>query len=158
MISVDSTIYYVGSNDDKGFAMSMDRLGIIIGGSWANGLDIKLSPSFEIEDVIVGSLITVQGKNSRFFGIISDIVLEASDQSLRSSPPDIDNPFIAKIISGTGAFTVVKFSPHLSITNDTDSILHGPEPALTIPSHFASAFPASDSDISLIYGEEDEKQ
>jgi hypothetical protein len=137
--------------------MSIDRLGIIIGGSWANGLDIKLNSSFEIEDVIVGSLVTVQGKNSRFFGIISDMVLEASDQSLRSSPPDIDDPFITKIISGTGAFTVIKFSPHLSITNKANSILHGPEPALTIPSHFASAFPASDSDINLIYGKEDEK-
>ena len=132
-------------------------LGMVIGGSLERGLDIRLNANSSVEDVKVGSIVAIQGNQSRFFGYVSDISLETSDTSLRAAPPDVDDPFIAQIISGTGAFGVAKVSPQLTLGSNASAILEGPQPARSIVGHFAPAFPASDSDISAIFGGEDDR-
>ena len=132
-------------------------LGMVVGGSLEHGLEIRLNAASPVEEVKVGSFVAIQGQGSRYFGIVSDIALEASDPSLRSAPPDVDDPFIARIVSGTGAFAVARVSPQLTLGSDAISILEGPQPARAIPAHFSPAFPASDSDINAIFGAEDDR-
>ena len=132
-------------------------LGMVIGGSLSQGVEVRLDPAFPAEQVKVGSFVAIQGRDSRFFGIVSDISLEASDASLRSAPPDVDDPFIAGIVSGTGAYAIATVSPQLTLGTDALSILEGPQPARSIPAHFAPAYPASDEDINAVFGAEDER-
>ena len=132
-------------------------LGMVVGGSLEHGLEVRLNAASPVEEVKVGSFVAIQGHGSRFFGIVSDIALEASDPSLRSAPPDVDDPFIARIVSGTGAFAVARVSPQLALSSDALSILEGPQPARAIPAHFSPAFPASESDINAIFGAEDDR-
>ena len=118
---------------------------------------MRLDSAFPAEQVKVGSFVAIQGRDSRFFGIVSDISLEASDASLRSAPPDVDDPFIAGIVSGTGAYAIATVSPQLTLGTDALSILDGPQPARSIPAHFAPAYLASDEDIHAVFGAEDER-
>ena len=60
------------------------KIGVVIGGSLSSGLDIRLGSDYSIENLYVGDGITILGREKRFFGIISDIQLQASDSSLRS--------------------------------------------------------------------------
>ena len=132
-------------------------LGMVVGGSLSQGVEVRLDSAFPAERVKVGSFVAIQGRESRFFGIVSDISLEASDASLRSAPPDVDDPFIAGIVSGTGAYAIATVSPQLTLGTDALSILDGPQPARSIPAHFAPAYPASDEDIHAVFGAEDDR-
>ena len=132
-------------------------LGMVVGGSLSRGIEVRLDPSFAVEQVKVGSFVAIQGRESRFFGIVSDISLEASDASLRSTPPDVDDPFIARTLSGTSAYAVAMVNPHLALSMDALSLLEGPQPARFIPAHFAPVYQASEEDIHAVFGAEDER-
>ena len=130
---------------------------MVIGGSLERGLEVKLNPAFPLEEAHVGSFVAIQGQSSRYFGIISDVSLEASDSSMRSAPPDVDDPFIAQIVSGTGVYGVATVSPQLTLGGDAFENLEGPKPARSIPAHFAPVYLASEEDVSAIFGTDDER-
>ncbi len=132
-------------------------LGMVVGGSVERGVEVRLNASFPVEEVKVGGFVAIQGQESRFFGIVSDIALEASDSTLRSAPPDVDDPFIAKVVTGTGAYAIVTVSPQLTLGSDAASILEGPKPARSIPAHFAPVYLASEEDVRAIFGGEDDR-
>ena len=77
-------------------------LGLIVAGSLSHGLDVKLSPERSIEEVKVGRYVTIQGEQTRFFCMASDVRLEATDAALASTPPDLSDPLIAEVLRGTG--------------------------------------------------------
>ena len=78
-------------------------LGLVVGGSLAQGVEIRLNPSGEtlVEDVKVGTFVTIQGSRYRFFGVVTDLELTSSDPRLKHSPPDSGDPVMAQVISGT---------------------------------------------------------
>ena len=91
--------------------------------------------------------------------MVTDISLGASDLSLKSTPPDVSNPFIAEVVSGTTAYGTIMVEPMLTLGNRDDPtlMLDGPQPAKTVPAHFSAAASASDRDIELVFGTEDER-
>ena len=133
------------------------RLGMVVSGSLTEGMEVRLDASTSIEDIKVGTFVNIQGQRMRFFGVVTDVALKAMDQSLLTSPPDVSNPFIAKVISGTAAYGTITVEPMLTI-GGSDSIagIDGPQPAKTVPPHFSTVGTASDDDIRIVFGEEDE--
>jgi len=125
------------------------RLGMVIGGSLAEGLDLKLDPDVSVEEVKAGQYVTVDGERSRFFCVVSDLRLETTDPALAANPPDLSNPIIAQALRGTGAYGVVHVVP--TLVQGTEKI----GPVRTVPPHYAAAYEATQEEIERIFGPED---
>ena len=132
-------------------------LGLVVGGSLAHGVEIRLNPSGEtlVEDVKVGTFVTIQGSRYRFFGVVTDLELTSSDPRLKHSPPDSADPVMAQVISGTVAYGTVSVLPNLTMPLAAGG--GGPVAAKTIPSHFSPAWPASAQDVELVFGQDDDR-
>jgi len=130
-------------------------LGIVVSGSLEKGLEVRLDSSASVEDVVVGRYVTVEGQKRRFFGMITDITLGVTDQELTVTPPDTSSPFIAEVLAGTATYGMLHVLPMLTIGGDVASLIEGPQPVKTVPSHFSVVNLASDRDMELVFGEED---
>lgn len=130
---------------------SVTRLGVIVGGSISKGLSVKLEHNVSVEDLAVGRYIVVRGEQKRFFCMVTDITLDSTNPVIQSMPPDISDPFIRDVYTGTVAYSVVTVIPMLIIDD-----LEGALPVKTIPGHFNSAYNATEADVNAVFGEEDE--
>jgi DNA helicase HerA-like ATPase len=135
-----------------------ERLGIIVSGSLAKGVEVRLDSSASIEDMAVGRFVTIEGAKRRFFGMITDVSLGMTDQRLSLTPPDVSDPFIAEVLAGTSTFGTLHVSPSLVIGGDATTMLEGPQPVKTVPSHFSVVKAATQEDVELVFGTEDEKR
>ncbi|MEK7681199.1 MAG: DUF87 domain-containing protein [Chloroflexota bacterium] len=131
------------------------RLGAVVGGSLGEGLDVHLDADVSVEDVKVGRFVTIQGQKQRFFGVVTDVALASADQRLSAIPPDAGDPFIAEVLAGTGAYGLITVTPMLTLGGGIAGI-EGPQPVKTVPSHFSEARTATDADVELVFGREDE--
>ncbi|MBZ0295441.1 MAG: ATP-binding protein [Anaerolineae bacterium] len=125
------------------------RLGIVVGGSLSKGLVVKLDRGQTVEELAVGRYVVVHGKNKRFFCMINDIVLDNTNPSIQNDPPDISDPFLNAVYSGTTAYGTVHVVPMLSLDDGK------PKPVKSIPSHFMPVFNATDEDVNDVFGKED---
>jgi hypothetical protein len=128
------------------------KLGFVISGALTKGIDVRLDGDISVEDLAVGRYVTIEGQKRRFFGMVTDVTLDASDQRIMSAPPDISDPFIAEVINGTSTFGRVHVLPMLTIGSGADILLEGPEPVKTVPAHFSVVREASEKDIGSVFG------
>jgi DNA helicase HerA-like ATPase len=135
-----------------------DRLGIVVSGSLEGGVEVKLDGSVSVEDMAVGRYVTIEGQKQRFFGMITDISLGVIDQKLTLTPPEVSDPFMAEVLAGTSIFGTLHILPMLTISGDVASLIEGPQPVKTVPSHFSVVNLASQRDVELVFGGEDEKR
>ena len=126
--------------------------GIIVGGSLSDGLEVRLAGGSSIEDVKVGRLVTIEGKSHKFFGQVSDVILESSDRNLSAQSEEISNGLMSEVVTGTAAYGLIKVQPKLSV--DADDIRANPQAAKTVPPHFSKVAASTHSDIEMIFGEE----
>ena len=135
-----------------------NSFGSVVAGSLSDGVEIRLHPAGEtlIEDVKVGTFVTIRGSRYRFFGVVTGLVLNSSDSRLRHTPPDPEDPFLAEALSGTLAYGVVSALPNLTMPLVSGSG-EVPTAAKTIPSHFSPAYPASAEDVEMVFGRDDEQ-
>jgi len=133
-------------------------LGIIVSGSVDKGVEVKLDSSASVEDMVVGRYVTIEGRQRRFFGMITDISLGVTDPQLTVNPPGATAPFLSEVLNGTATYGIVHVLPMLTIGGDAASLIEGPQPVKTVPSHFSSVRLASDADMNLVFGEEDENR
>ncbi|MBI4301798.1 MAG: ATP-binding protein [Chloroflexi bacterium] len=125
------------------------RLGMVVSGSLSEGLEVKLDGSVSVEAVRSGRLVAVQGQNQRFLGQITDVRLAAIDRLLTVTPPDVADPFIAQVVTGTSTYGILKVIQSLALSSS------GIEEAKTIPGHFSAVTEASAADVEMAYGTED---
>ena len=131
------------------------RLGMVVSGSLTEGVQVKLDPDSSVEAVKVGTFVTLQGERMRFFGVVTDVSLGSTDATLSVSPPDVSDPYVARVISGTAAYGALTVEPMLTIAgDDPEVLLEGPQPAKTVPPHFAEAAAANEQDIERVFGGE----
>ncbi|UCC61292.1 MAG: ATP-binding protein [Dehalococcoidia bacterium] len=120
-------------------------------------MEVKLDSATPIEEMAVGRYVVIEGQTSRFFGMITDIELGAIDQQLTITPPDIADSFIADVVTGTSTYGKLQVTPMLTISGDATSLLEGPKPVKTVPRHFSPVREASEQDVELVFGREDER-
>jgi len=135
-----------------------NNLGTVISGSLTRGVEVKLDASVSVEDMVVGRYVAIEGEKHRFFGMITDVSLETVDPRAMITPPDISDPFIAQVITGTTTYGKLRVLPMLTIGGDAASILEGPQPAKTVPVHFSAVKLASQRDVEMVFGAEDERR
>jgi len=130
-------------------------LGIVVSGSVEKGVDIRLDTQASVEDMVVGRYVTIEGAKRRFFGMITDISLGVTDEAIMQTPPDVSNSFTSEVLAGTATYGTLHVLPMLTIGGDTASIIEGPQPVKTVPSHFSRVSLASEQDMELVFGKED---
>jgi len=140
-----------GMPDFKGSAWR----GLVIGGSLTDGVDVRLDPDASVEDIKVGTLVAIEGERMRFLGQVTDVSLASADRTLGAAPPDVSDPFIARVVSGTTAYGTIKVAPRLVLSKEVGIAAEGPQPAKTVPAHFSRVAQASGGDVELVFGKED---
>jgi DNA helicase HerA-like ATPase len=131
----------------------LQRLGIVVGGSLSKGLDVKLDQGTVIEGLAVGRYVVVHGQTGRrFFSIVTDVQLDALNPFVEKSPPDTSDSFLNRVYQGTVVFGRVHISPMLMLEKDGSE----PKPIKTVPSHFTPVYPASEEEVALIFGQEEQ--
>jgi DNA helicase HerA-like ATPase len=128
-------------------------LGVVVGGSLSAGLTVKIHPAFTVEKLAVGRYVVIRGRQTdrTFFGIITDIGLDATDSDLARRPPMPEEDFSAEVLSGEIAYGTMHVSPMLMLDEDQDQ----PRPVKTIPGHFSAVFEATAKDVDRVFGTED---
>ena len=134
------------------------RLGTVISGSLTGGVQVKMDPSMSVEDIAVGRYVAIRGEKKRFFGLITDVSLEAVDPRALTMPPDISDPFIASVVSGTTTYARISILPSLTISNVVMGDGVGAMPVKTVPSHFSDVELATQRDVEMVFGKEDERR
>jgi DNA helicase HerA-like ATPase len=134
-----------------------ERLGIVTSASLESGVEVRLDADVSVEDMVVGRYVTIQGKQRRFFGMITDVRLGVSDERIQYAAPDVADPFMAEVLTGTSTFGEIHVTPMLTI-GGADTLLEGPQPVKTIPGHFAGVYLATEEDMDTVFGEEGEKR
>lgn len=130
------------------------HLGIVVSGSLTKGIDVRLDDSISIEDMVVGRYVTIQGRRQRFFGMITDVTLGVADERITQSPPGLSDTFLAEVLGGTSTYGLLHIQPYLTLGTGVKTI-DEPQPVKTVPSHFAPVNLASEHDMELIFGKED---
>ena len=130
-------------------------LGLVVEGSLGRGVEVRLDAGASVEDIKVGTFVTIQGSRNRFFGVVTDISLGSTDARLSRSPPRVDDPFIARVVEGTVAYGTISVLPTLTMPVALGDS-QGPAAAKSIPSHFSRAYQASQRDVELVFGREDQ--
>ena len=129
------------------------KLGMVISGSLSKGLEVKLDTTAPIEDIAVGRYVIVEGAKLRFFGMITDVVLDNTNPQIEKTPPDVSDSFLRDIYAGTSTFGRIHVSPMLVLDEQAEQ----PRPVKTIPGHFSTVRAATEEDVNLVFGPEDEQ-
>ena len=128
-------------------------VGTVVEGSATRGIQVRLDASASVEDVKVGTFVTIQGQQLRFFGVVTDIGLGATDSDIKHNPPDIEDSFIAQVMAGVTAYGTLSVLPVLAMPAVLGDSA-GPSPAKTVPPHFSKAYIASEQDVEAVFGSE----
>ena len=125
----------------------------MVGGSLADGVEVRLAEGASVESIPVGSYVVIQGESRRFFGMVSEVRLASTDTHIRSAPGGFSDPFVAQALTGTAAYGTIVVRPRLVLP----TVAGGPgdnAPARTVPAHFSRASRASEADVAQVFGEE----
>ncbi len=129
------------------------RLGVVTEGAFNEGLVVRLDPGTSTEHLRIGSFVVVEGEQHRYFGLISDLTLQAADPRISADPPRDASPFIRNVLSGTATYATVQVKPQLML--DISKHERKMEPVRTIPMHFATLREATEMDFHTVFGEPD---
>ena len=129
-------------------------LGLVVEGSLSAGLTVKLDPRFSLEKLAVGRYVVLRGRETgrQFFGLLTDLALDATNPDLARRPPASEDDFLADVLRGGMAYGTAHVSPMLML--DEDSL--EPRPVKTIPAHFSPVYEASAEDVARVFGQEDQ--
>jgi len=141
--------------------MNYKRLGVVVDGTFNSGLTVRLDPVTTTEQLRIGSFVVVEGQHNRYFSLISDMHLKATDPRLLADPPRDASPFIGQALAGTSTYATVEVRPMLMLEKVDESkpgvLLQersGPQPVKTIPMHFAELREANELDFATVFGTE----
>jgi DNA helicase HerA-like ATPase len=130
-------------------------LGMVIEGSVTDGVEVRLDPGASVERVKVGTFVTIQGAENRFFGVVTNVGLGSTDPRLKYTPLPDNDSFVTRVLQGTVAFGTVSVLPQLTMPEVLGST-EPPAAAKSIPSHFSRVFAASQTDVELVFGSEED--
>lgn len=126
-------------------------LGAVVSGSLSKGLEVKLSPDRLIEGLAVGRYVVVHGQTGRrFFGMITDVVLESRHPEVEQSPPADPDGFLARVYRGILTYGRVHVTPMLVLDEAGAA-----RPAKTVPAHFTHVYDATPEEVAEIFGDAD---
>ncbi|MDQ7030533.1 MAG: ATP-binding protein [Ardenticatenia bacterium] len=137
-----------------------ERLGVVVGGTFNDGLLVRLDPDTDVESLRVGSFCVVEGRRYRYFSTLQDLRLHSTDNALMADPPRTLSPLVRRALIGVTTYATAHVKPMLMIPiyDEHDLVVggEGPQPVKTIPVHFAHMVRAQPQDFVAVFGEERE--
>src|SRR5258706_11320374 len=117
---------------------------------------MKLAVGRTVEDVRAGRFVVVRGEQFRFFCMITNVTLSASNPQILLNPPAVTDELHRKVLAGTVTFGTVELRPMLMTPADGSDEYdeEGLLPVKTIPPHFSPVYDASAEDVNRIFGSE----
>jgi uncharacterized protein len=125
-------------------------IGIVVQGSLSLGLEARLNADISVEEMRVGKFVIIKGRKTRFFSMLTDVVLGTSSPKILMNPPEHDDDFMSEVLAGTGTFGTIKLTPMLMFEPETNEL----RPVKTVPSHFAQVLDATEFDFTQVFGSE----
>jgi DNA helicase HerA-like ATPase len=128
-----------------------------VSGSLIGGLEMKLDEWYSVEDVRAGKFVVIEGEKSRFFCMVTDVRLDATNQQVLADPPDEEEDLMRQVLHGTATYGTVCLRPLLMTEKEDAGITESGEPHLvkTIPVHFSVVCEAEEEDVNRIFGSEE---
>lgn len=134
------------------------RLGVLTGGSFTEGLTVRLDAATSTEDLRVGDFVVLEGDQHRYFSMLSDMQLEVTDAGLAADPPPVASRFVRQALAGTHTYATVVVKPSLVLrgvgSDEVTAEARRPEPVRNIPMHFSELRQATQADIDGVFGKE----
>jgi uncharacterized protein len=130
-----------------------DQLGVVTEGSFSAGLTVRLNAA-SAEDLQVGSFVVLEGDRNRYFCLVNDLQLRATDPGVVADPP-VSSEFVRRALQGIHTYSAAIIRPSLVVEDAADLPL-GPRPQAvrTIPGHFSVLRNAGAADFDLVFGSE----
>lgn len=144
-----------------------ESIGYIVGGGLKEGFRIRLTvPADEVQE---GSFLVCDNGRFRYYGLVTDLQLGATDPRFADEKTDRMHPAIQQALLGKTLYTTLEMYPTLLMDRgpeDPTDYLDwqervargeenpGPRPVKTVPAHHAEVRPADESDVAQIFGEE----
>ncbi|BCS81405.1 ATP-binding protein [Anaerocellum diazotrophicum] len=126
-----------------------NRIGKIIGGSYSEGLAIKVEDDSVVENTRIGAILVSQTEKRKYYCMLTDMVIEGMNkQALSELPRGNSSLLLNRITRGTSIYTVFKAQPVLSY--DLEEKRN--QPIRNIPVHASSVRKATYDDISDVFG------
>lgn len=128
-------------------------IGVITKGSLVEGLEMKLDPEQNVEDMKAGKFVVIEGDKNDFFSMVTDMRLDANNQEVLLHPPSPEDALLRQVLAGTSTYNIVSLRPMLMMPQDA-AAEEGPRPVKAIPSHFSEVQEAMAADVAKIFGSE----
>lgn len=144
-----------------------DSIGYIVGGGLREGFNVRLTiPADEVQE---GSFVVCENGRFRFYGLITDLRLGATDPRFADERTDRISPPIQRALLGKTVHTTMEMYPTLLMDMGPDLTdpkrgeweadveagkeQPGPKPVKTIPAHHANVRAANEMDVAEIFGQ-----
>lgn len=140
-------------------------IGYIVGGGLREGFHVRLTA--DVEDVQEGSFVVCDSGHWRYFGLVTDLQLGASDPRFADEQPTRLQPALRNLLRGKTLFTTLDMYPTLMLDRGPDPDVDprgymdwqeeleqgkiGPRPVKTVPSHHAAVRLADAADVEQIF-------
>jgi DNA helicase HerA-like ATPase len=148
--------------------MSNDPIGYIVGGGLKEGFYIRLTvPAEQVQE---GSFVVSDSGRFRYYGLVTDLQLGATDPRFADEKGDRLQQAIQKALLGKTLFTTLVMYPTLLMdkgpefgTPERDQWEKriergienpGPKPVKTVPAHHAPVRQADEADVAQIFGKD----
>jgi uncharacterized protein len=148
---------------------SKNMIGYVVGGSLKNNLRVRLT--VPAQDVQEGSFVTVDSGDWRFYGLVTDLELGATDPRFADEQSEARLPMdLASLLHGQTLYTNLEVMPALMLEIGPDlgsprypewraahTVDPYPIPIKTVPAHHAQVNRAEAGDVAQIFGSPDKK-
>ncbi|WPX09836.1 ATP-binding protein [Anaerocellum danielii] len=125
------------------------RIGKVIGGSFLEGLAIKVEDDSTVEDTRIGSILVSQTEKKKYYCMLTDMVIEGMNkQSLTELPRGSTFSLLNRITKGTSIYTIFKAQPVLAFDLKEGTN----QPIRNIPLHASMVRKATYDDIQDVFG------
>lgn len=148
--------------------MSGDPIGYIVGGGLKEGFDIRLTvPADQVQE---GSFVVCDSGRFRYYGLVTDLRLGATDPRFADEKSDRMQPVIQQALLGKTLFTTLQMYPTLLMDRGPELATaeraewetkvergiesRGPKPVKTVPAHHTPVRQADEADVADIFGKE----
>lgn len=147
-----------------------EAIGYVVGGGLKEGFRIRLT--VPAETVQEGSFVVCDSGRNRYYGLVTDLQLGATDPRFADEQPTRLQPAISQALLGKTLYTTLNVYPTLML--DTGPALGtperleweqrvdqglenpGPKPVKTVPAHHAPVRAANEGDVADIFGQDKE--
>lgn len=127
------------------------HIGTITSGSLTDGFTMRIDPCVPLEEIKTGKFVTIVSNKLTFFSLVTDLSLHVSHPDILLFPPSAHERLLHTILKQKDMYASAMLKPMLMLDGQSQ-----PKPVKTIPHHFCAVYEASNDDVALIFGDEDE--